>query len=61
MPLDENVSQRSCDEKPFKRVVCIWIDRSTWDNRLSPNPHALAIYLEFVPVRGVAPERLKKC
>jgi len=28
---------------------------------LSPNPHALAIYLEFVPARGVAPERFKDC
>ncbi len=61
MPLDENVSQRSCDEKPFKRMVCTRVDRSTWDNRLSPNQHALVIYLEFVPARGVALERFKEC
>jgi len=28
---------------------------------LSPNPHALAIYLEFVPPRGAAPERFEEC
>ncbi len=32
-----------------------------WDRRLSPNPHALAIYLEFIPARGAAPERFKEC
>ncbi len=37
------------------------VDRSVWDCRLSPNPHALAIYLEFVPARGAAPERFKEC
>ncbi len=37
------------------------IDRSAWDHRLSPNPHALAIYLKFVPTRGVAPKRFEKC
>ncbi len=35
------------------------VDRLAWDRRLSPNPHALTIYLEFVPARGVAPERFK--
>jgi hypothetical protein len=40
-------------------VVRTRVDHSAWDRRLSPNPHALAIYLEFVDVRGVAPERLK--
>jgi hypothetical protein len=29
--------------------------------RLSPNPHALIIYLEFVPARGVMPERFEEC
>jgi hypothetical protein len=24
-------------------------------------PHALAIYLEFVPARGAAPERFEEC
>jgi len=35
--------------------------RSVWDRRLSPNPRALAIYLEFVPARGAAPERFEEC
>jgi hypothetical protein len=46
-PLDVNVFQRSCKKKLSKRVVRTQIDRSTWDRRLSPNPHALAIYLDF--------------
>ncbi len=37
------------------------VDRSVWDRRLSPNPHALAIYLEFVPFYGTAPERFEEC
>jgi hypothetical protein len=37
------------------------VDRSIWDRRLSPNPHALAIYLEFVPIRGAVPERFEEC
>jgi hypothetical protein len=56
-----NVSQWPREEEPPKRVVRTRVDRSTWDHRLSPNPHALAIYLEFVPARGVAPERFKEC
>jgi hypothetical protein len=36
-------------------MVRIRVDRLAWDRRLSSNPHALAIYLEFVPARGVAP------
>jgi hypothetical protein len=43
--LDVNVSQWSCDEEPFERVMHIQIDCSSWDHRLSPNPHALTIYL----------------
>jgi hypothetical protein len=43
------------------RVVRTRVDRSVWDRRLSPNPHALAIYLEFVPARGAAPERFEEC
>ncbi len=39
----------------------IRVDRSAWDRRLSPNPHALTIYLEFVPARGAAPERFEEC
>ncbi len=35
------------------------VARSVWDRRLSPNPRALAIYLEFVPARGAAQKDLK--
>ncbi len=59
--LDVNVSQRSCEEKPSRRVVRIRVDRSAWDHRLSPNPHALTIYLEFVPACGIARERFEEC
>jgi hypothetical protein len=37
------------------------VDRLTWDRRLSPNSHALAIYLKFVYVRGAALKRFKEC
>jgi hypothetical protein len=40
-----NVSQWSREQKPSKRVVRTWVDRSAWDLWLSPNLHALAIYL----------------
>jgi hypothetical protein len=60
-PFDVNVSQRSCKEEPSRRVVRTRVDRSAWDCHLSPNPHALVIYLEFVPARRVAPERFEKC
>jgi hypothetical protein len=65
-PLDEealevNVSQRPRVEEPSRRVVRTRVDRSVWDRRLSPNPHALTIYLEFVPARGAAPERFEEC
>jgi len=56
-----NVSQRPCEEESSRRVVRTRIDRLAWDRRLSPNPHAFAIYLEFVPTRGVAPERFEEC
>jgi hypothetical protein len=56
-----NVSQRPRVEEPPRRVVRTRVDRSVWDRRLSPNPHALAIYLEFVPTRGTAPERFEEC
>jgi hypothetical protein len=63
-PLDEgvlevNVSQRSREEEPSKRVVRTRVDCSVWDRRLSPNPHALAIYLEFVLAHGAAQKGLK--
>jgi len=60
-PLDLNVSQRLCEEEPPKKMVRTQVARSVWDHRLSRNPRALAIYLEFVPARGVAPERFEKC
>jgi hypothetical protein len=59
--LNMNVSQRPCNEEPFEKVVRTWVDRSAWDRRLSPNPNALATYLEFVPIRGVAPKRFEQC
>jgi len=59
--LDLNVSQRSREEEPPRRVVRTQIARSVWDRRLSPNPRALPIYLEFVPARGAAPERFEEC
>ncbi len=59
--LDVNVSQRSREEKSSRRVVCIQVNHSTWDCRLSPTPHALTIYLEFVLACGVAPERFEEC
>ncbi len=65
-PLDEvalevNVSQWSREEEPSRRMVRTPINRSVWDRRLSPNPYALAIYLEFVPVRGAVLERFEEC
>ncbi len=60
-PLDLNVSQRPREEEPPRRVVCTRVDCSVWDRRLSPNPHALTIYLEFVPACGAAPERFENC
>ncbi len=60
-PLDLNVSQRPREEEPPKRVVRTRVDRSVWDRRLTPNPHALTIYLEFVPARGAASERFEEC
>ncbi len=60
-PLDVNVSKWSREEELSIRVVRTWVDRSTWDRRLSPNPHALTIYLEFVLACGAAPKRFEKC
>jgi len=60
-PLDLNVSLRPREGKPPRRVVRTQIARSVWDRRLSPNPHALVIYLEFVPTRGTALERFEEC
>jgi hypothetical protein len=60
-PLDLDVFQRPREEKPPRTMVRTRVARSVWDSRLSLNPHALAIYLEFVPVRGAAPERFEEC
>ncbi len=60
-PFDVNVFQRSREEEPSRRVVCIRVDRLAWDRQLSPNPHALTIYLKFVPAHGVVPERFEEC
>ncbi len=60
-PFDLNVSQRPREEELPMKVVRTWVDRLVWDRRLSPNPHALAIYLKFVPARGAAPERFEEC
>jgi hypothetical protein len=60
-PFDLDVFQRPCEEKPPRRVVRTRVVRSVWDRRLPPNPHALAIYLEFVPARGAAPKRFEEC
>ncbi len=60
-PLDVNVCQRSCEEELSRRMVCTKVDRSAWDRRLSPNPHALVIYLEFVPICGVVPKTFEEC
>jgi hypothetical protein len=56
-----NVFQRSHEEEPSKRVVRTPVDYWAWDCRLSPNPHALAIYLEFVPACEAAPKRFEEC
>jgi hypothetical protein len=44
-PLDVNVSQRSHEEEPSKKMVHTRVDRLAWDCQFSLNPHALAIYL----------------
>jgi hypothetical protein len=56
-----NVSQWSHKKEPPKKMVHIWVDCSTWDHQLSPNPHALKIYLEFVLTYGTTPKRSEKC
>jgi len=60
-PFDVIVSQRPREEESPRRVVRTRVNRSAWDRRLYPNPHALIIYLEFVPARGAAPERFEEC
>jgi hypothetical protein len=60
-PFDMNVFQRSREKELSRRMVRTRVDRSAWDRRLFPNPHALVIYLEFVPARGATLERFKEC
>ncbi len=56
-PFDVNISQQSRKEEPSKRMVRTQVDRSAWNRRLSPNPHALTIYLNFVLTCGATPKR----
>ncbi len=56
-----NVSQQSCEEKPIGRVVHTQVAQSVWDHRVSPNPHALAIYLELIHVFGNMIGRFDEC
>jgi hypothetical protein len=58
--LDVNVFQRSREEESSRRMVRTQVDRSAWDCRLSFNPHALVIYLEFVPTYGVTLKRFEE-
>ncbi len=59
--LDVNIFQWSREKEPSRKVVCTQVDRSAWDHWLSPNPHALTIYLKFVPTYGVVPKMFEKC
>jgi hypothetical protein len=43
-PFALNVSQQPREEESPRRMVRTRVDRSVWDRRLSPNPHALAIF-----------------
>ncbi len=60
-PFNLNVFQRPREEEPPKKVVRTQVARLVWDRRLSPNPCALVIYLEFVPARGATLERFEEC
>jgi hypothetical protein len=59
--LDVNVFQQSRGKEPSRRVLRTRVNCSVWDCQMFPNPHALAIYLEFVPVHGATPERFEEC
>jgi len=61
MSLDVNICQWLHEEKTSRRVVRTQVDRSAWDRRLFPNPHALAIYLEFILTCGTTLERFEEC
>jgi hypothetical protein len=58
---DLDVSQWPREEELPRRVVHTRVARLVWDRRLSPNPHALTIYLEFVPARGGTPGKFEEC
>ncbi len=60
-PFDVKVFQRLREEELSKRMVHTRVDCLAWDRRLSPNPHALAIYLEFVLACGATQERFEEC
>ncbi len=60
-PFDVNVSQRSHEKEPSLRVVRTRVHHLTWDRQLSPNPHALSIYLEFVLTCGATLKRFEEC
>ncbi len=60
-PFDVNVSQWSREEEPSRRVVRTRVDRLAWDRQLSPNPHAITIYLEFAPACGTTLKRFEQC
>jgi hypothetical protein len=60
-PLDMNISRRLREKEPFRKMVRTRIDHLAWGHQLSLNPHALTIYLKFVPVCEVTPERFEEC
>jgi hypothetical protein len=42
-------------------MVRTWVNCSEWDRWLSPNPYALAMYLEFVHVCGTMLKKFEEC
>jgi hypothetical protein len=60
-PLNMNVFQQLNDEDVFRIVVHTQVHHSALDCQSSPNPHALKIYLEFVPANGVTSKRFEDC
>ncbi len=56
-----NVSQQLHEKELFRKVVCTQVDCSTWNHRLSPNPHVLIIYVELFHACGTAPKRFEEC
>jgi hypothetical protein len=59
--LDVNVFQWPHKEESFRREVHTRVDCLAWNHLLSPNPHALTIYLKFIHACGAAPKRFEKC